>query len=733
MADIDYETLADRITRSFASGGGAKDSTLQAILSATVKAHNLDARSIKDTEKSLGQTARTSSTASDSMRDLAISAGGAAAGTKSAFSEILKGFTGARAEVEDQSYELASFGKNLRATAADISRSWTHAFSDTTMDPITRASDTFSRSISLATQGVGLLGGQISKVIPGAMGKGVSLFVQGATKLAGAGLQAANQILAQEMQSTVKAMATFNDMGATFGGGMMEMRTMALDSGLSLQQFGSIIKENQQEVLGFGGTIADGSLKVSRTMEQLATNTGSSGRSLREELLNMGVSVEEQGKIAISYMANQRALNGAAATRIMSEKEIASGVRKYSEDLRILSEQTGKDAKAVADRARQESMRASLMGSLTKKEQDSLQAGLRGMETLPEAAKDSFKTALMQELAGGTITDPLVAGNQEYMAYVKEAASRIRQGGETVQNDQLKSSARLAQTVAKQNEAGASIGNFADKARLFGTNVDAFTAKQADAANGFIEASTRLTEEGVDKSKKALAESANTTEKTQTAFTQMQISAADFNKNLGHIATNLLPTYSSLLKGTNEIMTSAMGSLQQVVTGNMKLSSMLSDGMTRFLKDNFGSKPAAAGEANRTTAERRAKGGPVLPNSPYLIGENGPELFVPDVPGTVVAQAMVSSMQASQQKAMASNKQPDVLESLPSLVSEALNTVFEGPNGFASVMASVKNQLSDNNDKQLGVMAEQIAKLNDLVTAMQDNVRASENIANVLG
>lgn len=731
MADIDYDALATKIMQAFRGGGAASESTLQSLLAATAKAHNLDARSIKDAEKSLNQTARASASASDSMRDLQISAGGAAAGTKGAFSEILKGFTGARDLVDEQSYALQDFGRNLRNTAADISKSWIHAFSDTTMDPITRASDTFSKTIGLAGQGLGLLGKNIDKVIPGPLGKGVSLFVQGATKLGTAGFQAANQILAQEMQSTAKAMATFNDMGASFGGGMMEMRTMALDSGLSLQQFGGIIKENRDEVLGFGGTIADGSLKVSRTMEQLAVNTGRSGRSLREELLNMGVSVEEQGKIAISYMANQRALNGVAATRIMNEKDIAAGVRQYAVDLKVLSEQTGKDAKALVEKNRTEAMRAAAFGALDADQRKSLTETMNGMETIPDAVKENFKRALMQKATTGIVTESVVAGNQAYMNYINEAYERMKSGQKNIQDEQLKSTVRLSKIAADDTKN--SVGFYADRNRLLGVEQTEFANKSADALNGFIQLSTKGTEAGIDKSRKANEEVASTTEKTQVAFSQMQISAADFNKSLGHIATNLLPTYSSLLKGTNEIMTSAMGSLQQVVTGNMKLSSMLTDGMTRFLKENFGSKPRTEAEPNRNTAERRAKGGPVLPNSPYLIGENGPELFVPDVPGAVVANAMVSSMQASQQKAMLANKQPDVLESLPSLVSEALTSVFDGPNGFASVMNLVKNQLSDDNNKQLGAMQDQIAKLNDLVSAMKDNVRASENIANVLG
>jgi hypothetical protein len=95
--------------------------------------------------------------------------------------------------------------------------------------------------------------------------------------------------------------------------------------------------------------------------------------------------------------------------------------------------------------------------------------------------------------------------------------------------------------------------------------------------------------------------------------------------------------------------------------------------------------------------------------------------------------SLITTMQAAQQKTQAASKKPDTTESLPAVITEALTSVLEGPNGFASVMNSVKTQLSDDNSKQLGAMQEQIAKLNDLVGAMQDNVRASENIANVLG
>ena len=44
----------------------------------------------------------------------------------------------------------------------------------------------------------------------------------------------------------------------------------------------------------------------------------------------------------------------------------------------------------------------------------------------------------------------------------------------------------------------------------------------------------------------------------------------------------------------------------------------------------------------------RASGGPVTQNSPYMIGENGPEIFIPQRNGTVIPNQQISSMGGSQ-------------------------------------------------------------------------------------
>jgi chromosome segregation ATPase len=87
--------------------------------------------------------------------------------------------------------------------------------------------------------------------------------------------------------------------------------------------------------------------------------------------------------------------------------------------------------------------------------------------------------------------------------------------------------------------------------------------------------------------------------------------------------------------------------------------------------------------------------------------------------------------QKAQTDKQSDNKKDSDLD-LPAALSEAFETVLTGPAGFKQSIELLKDQLANSNNQQQGMLQEQINRLNELVSAMQDNVRASENIANVL-
>ena len=77
-------------------------------------------------------------------------------------------------------------------------------------------------------------------------------------------------------------------------------------------------------------------------------------------------------------------------------------------------------------------------------------------------------------------------------------------------------------------------------------------------------------------------------------------------------------------------------------------------GINAFINDftslNLGLSPTAGGRngiAGDFFVSANADGGPVMRSSPYIVGENGPELFVPKSNGTIISNTQVRQFQES--------------------------------------------------------------------------------------
>jgi phage-related minor tail protein len=83
--------------------------------------------------------------------------------------------------------------------------------------------------------------------------------------------------------------------------------------------------------------------------------------------------------------------------------------------------------------------------------------------------------------------------------------------------------------------------------------------------------------------------------------------------------------------------------IQDLIAIQMKAAAM------RFLNFAFGAVTSGSGSndgwfKNVYMAQPRATGGPVNAGSPYMVGERGPELFVPSGSGTIIPNNQVNNM-----------------------------------------------------------------------------------------
>ena len=108
-------------------------------------------------------------------------------------------------------------------------------------------------------------------------------------------------------------------------------------------------------------------------------------------------------------------------------------------------------------------------------------------------------------------------------------------------------------------------------------------------------------------------------------------------------------TYGSLIQGIgSSIESGVVGAIDGAITGAKSLQEVLSD----VLKDigkmliSFGIRSLLSGiDIGGVPLVGRASGGPVSSNSTYMVGEQGPELFVPRTAGTIVpADATAAAM-----------------------------------------------------------------------------------------
>ena len=119
---------------------------------------------------------------------------------------------------------------------------------------------------------------------------------------------------------------------------------------------------------------------------------------------------------------------------------------------------------------------------------------------------------------------------------------------------------------------------------------------------------------------------------------------------------NPITTFSTLRQGGTSDLPSSFGPQPTYANANDRLAGdtqAIRDAQSRGLlktqrtKDKFGEKqiqilrPSYKGSplplGSSTVAGARAKGGPVKAGEPYLVGEEGPEIVVPDEDGEVIA------------------------------------------------------------------------------------------------
>jgi hypothetical protein len=394
-----------------------------------------------------------------------------------------------------------------------------------------------AQGTKVVTKGLGSLGEGIP--IIGGIIKGASEAAQAAADLAAAAAKMANDFLSAELKKTTGALKDLSAQGTSFAGGMTEMRNTANGAGMNLVMFTNVMKNSRESIIGMGMSSTEAAQVLGTNLKSLATQSGKSGMSLRNEMLAMGYSYEEQGAVMAQYMAGMKQ---AGKLESMSKEEIAAGTRAYAKDLKVLADLTGKDAKKAMEEAQKASMKADIMAQLSPEEADKFQ---KAYASMPDYAKKGF---LEYVSSGGTaITDQAtniaMSQNKEVEKLIKGSYDTIKDSSKTASDAQRET---LEQT-ARAGEEGRKLSREGNAAINQAATLGASGLQGLADFNNQVVASGMYSADAVGKSGEAAEKQATAADATTKGFVNATEAATNFSIKVEELATQALPKYSELL------------------------------------------------------------------------------------------------------------------------------------------------------------------------------------------
>ena len=232
---------------------------------------------------------------------------------------------------------------------------------------------------------------------------------------------------------------------------MTELRKTALEAGLTQEQFSKVIADNSEALASFGGDVTSGGKKLAKVV-------GNFGEGTRKELLNLGISVEDQSQGVAEYMAT---LQRGGSLRYKQDAEIAEGAKDYMVSLKAIAAFTGEDAKKAEQRAKEAAAQGAVDQKLREMGGD---ANIKFQNLVKQLGPGSEKAA-QQMLLFGKIIDPKLA-----MVFGPTMTEQIRSGIEDVKNGAVTNNELLenAQQFAKENSQ-VMLAEAGNAQKIFGT------------------------------------------------------------------------------------------------------------------------------------------------------------------------------------------------------------------------------------------------------------------------
>lgn len=421
-------------------------------------------------------------------------------------------------------------------------------FMTSQIDMANQASQVGSKALTDFGSATAGAGGKLGKmgIAASVAGTAISMLSSGVSELAKAGIQ----FMLAQTQKTISSFQTMNASGATFAGGMEEMRRTASTAGLTLEQLSKVSS-------AMAGRMADGGMTVTDATKQIAaTGKAMKDSGIQKNLLNLGYSFEQQAEMSAKVAADMN--RGVSPAQRASAQEVAAQTEKYATNLKTLSNLTGENAAAMAEKVRGENAELAFeaeKAKMSKEQRAALETAMAGMT-------EQERKNLRERMVFGNVINKAGAIQEATVDGQREKGEKFA--------DLLKKNNLTTETVIDANaqyadRIGASTLQNADTIGKAGMALGGEYADMAKNQAESLKQSRQFSKENVDQTKKDLA--AQKKGKGSEAVTDAQQKSQQLMIDTENIATDNLDKFAKAVSATTDAMKESIKGLAELGVG----------------------------------------------------------------------------------------------------------------------------------------------------------------------
>lgn len=451
--------------------------------------------------------------------------------------------------------------------------------------------------------------------------------------------------------------------GGAAADGMSGLFGDAKKLGLSMNELDSFVQlvaENSKDFALFAGSVSDGRKRIAEMGQAAAGN--------RVELMNLGLTTQDINAGMAGYIKMQTRLGQAQR---MTTDQLAAGAVAYLKEQDALTKLTGQSRQEMEqqrERALQKEQFAAKVQELRNNGQADAAERLLKLNSIYEAAGPQMASAFQASVTGN-------------LSNADAQKANLASNGELIRSTQLVISGQMdivqaAQSTGKAigqtaNTIGTTLGQFGAYNNTFGelheqlklsqmaqgdlvknydkiladqknqlAGTDAMTRKQSELIQSQIENNRQMEQilmSNADNAQRQMQKLADASLKAAQALGKIsgEIAQQGPAELAGGVGVGLAGAYAGGEFGA-AVGTAIAPGIGTAVGGI--LGGLVGGGVGYFTGKTLGQQADKASEP-----EHRAVGGPVSKSTPYLVGENGPEIFVPKDAGDIVPNNKLST------------------------------------------------------------------------------------------